>query len=111
VLHKIVDDVKSLKFVVVSNDVSDADIAVLTGKDLKVFRWADFLKSSENQAIPDESAVFTNCGFERIAVVMFTSGSTGTPKGVCLTNKNFHWTFHTLFNVLDENVKLSTFRT
>jgi len=109
VLLKIVDEIKSLKFIVVSNDVSDEDVAKLTSKNFTVFKWVDFLKSAEGQKVPDESAIFTNTGFHRIAVVMFTSGSTGTPKGVCLTNKNFHWVFNCLFQVLNEGQVLDDF--
>lgn len=83
-IRLIKDQIPSLVFVVVLDDIEDVQEGELLYSDL-LSKGAEYMKHSK-QVLMDRGAAVQN---DDLATITYTSGTTADPKGVMLTHRNY----------------------
>jgi len=82
-IMKVKDKIKSLRQIIIFEDVDEKDINVKTFDEL-IKNGEQLLKNNSNTFLDKAAAVETN----DLLTLIYTSGTTGDPKGVMLSHKN-----------------------
>lgn len=101
VISKIIDNIKSLKHIIVVGDVNQKYCDILEKKGLNIYTYESFIKLGEENPAEENPPIHSD-----IALIMFTSGTTGLPKGVVLTHRNVIASIAATLNILIDDVNI-----
>ncbi len=86
------DKLPLLESLVIFNPITDEEFEILSGYDIKVYRFDDILQKGREIIASDPEAFEKELAKGQssdLATIIYTSGTTGVPKGVMLNHESF----------------------